>query len=386
MADRDAGRIASLDSLRGVAALFVLFDHCALMFPERLSPRSPPWSGGSWRDAWSWVDFTPLKLLFCGDQAVLIFFVLSGFVLALTFARNDAWSYRSYVVKRLCRIYLPFAAAILIATALCALCAPHAVAGLSGWFNAYWLQPLTPGLVAGHLAMTDRSAFQELDICMWSLVVELRISILFPLIALSVGANWWAACGAALLVSAAALLGYHFHPHHDLVDAFGTFQYVYLFAFGAALAFHAGRVRRWVEGTPAVVRAGLWLLALSFVTYPANRHFGLFVCGAAAVLLMTLCFADSRAARVLGTRGPVWLGRVSYSLYLLHVPVLMFVLHLLHGRAPLLVLVVAGATASLGVAELSYRFIETPAVKLGRRLARPRQRLSYTGLTAGAAE
>jgi len=47
-----------------------------------------------------------------GLEAVIVFYVLSGFVLAITAARINAPSYTAFTVKRFCRIYIPYAGSL----------------------------------------------------------------------------------------------------------------------------------------------------------------------------------------------------------------------------------------------------------------------------------
>ena len=61
------------------------------------------------------VNRTPLTALVSGGTAVRFFFVLSGFVLVLPFLRHPHSPYFPYVVKRICRIYLPYLAAVALA-------------------------------------------------------------------------------------------------------------------------------------------------------------------------------------------------------------------------------------------------------------------------------
>jgi peptidoglycan/LPS O-acetylase OafA/YrhL len=72
-----------------------------------------------------------------------------------------------------------------------------------------------------------------------------------------------------------------------------------------------------------------------------------------------------------------WLGRISYSLYLLHVVVLGQVTRALPhlGERPVLVRIAVGLLflqLALGVAALSHRWVELPGQALGRRILRPR--------------
>ncbi len=348
-----------------------MINHYALTYASRLDQRRPPWSSGLTFDPIAWIDFTPLKILFCGDQAVLVFFALSGFVLALTLKAKDGWRYDKFIVKRFFRIYLPFAAAIALSALLFQVARPHPIPSLSGWFNgASWNQPLTSGIFFGHLAMTDRPSLRELDHVMWSLVVEARISLVFPLLALCVQARWFATLLVSIIISAAALAGHHYLKAPLTYDPFSTLQYLFLFTAGAVLALKAHDISRFVSGIPLPLRLGLWALTLALITYPANRHFGLFVAGAASIVLVVLCFADRKVDRHLSGQVSVWLGRISYSLYLIHVPILLFIVHTFYGHAPLLALLLLSAAASFLMAELGHRFVEIPAMKWGGYLAK----------------
>ena len=85
IADREspaAGRILALDALRGVAACTVMFYHCLVAMPafyavytaQPAAPEAIVW----------WLAYSPLHLLWGGLEGVIVFFVLSGFVLALS--------------------------------------------------------------------------------------------------------------------------------------------------------------------------------------------------------------------------------------------------------------------------------------------------------------
>jgi hypothetical protein len=86
--DKPSGRLPSLDGLRGVAALIVVVHHTLLTVPS-LSVAyfldGPAAVRGS--KAW-WLSWTPLHLIWAGGEAVIVFFVLSGFVLALPYVNQ----------------------------------------------------------------------------------------------------------------------------------------------------------------------------------------------------------------------------------------------------------------------------------------------------------
>ena len=165
------GRIESLDAIRGLAASVVVLHHSILVFGDT-APRL--------------IRYPPLRVLFSGEVCRARVFVLSGFVLYLTFFGVDKAEWAPFAVKRALRIWPPFAAAILLAAVLWALTYSGPPSSAYWPSQANWVQAPTAFALLAHLAMTDNDRMQTLDNVMWSLVVELRLSLLCPLIAFAV--------------------------------------------------------------------------------------------------------------------------------------------------------------------------------------------------------
>jgi len=93
--------------------------------------------------------------------------------------------------------------------------------------------------------------------------------------------------------------------------------------------------------------------------------------GAFAMYLIALCVTFSKVS--LRLSGPVclWLGDISYSLYLIHMPVMLALFYLLHRHASLPVLIAISIPASLIAGHIMHILIERPATMLGRRLSAP---------------
>lgn len=375
-------RITTLDSLRGLAALTVLFSHCYEVYPEDLRFNVPLLDLSAWAQPWAWLRYTPLRLLTEGRPAVMFFFVLSGFVLALPFIRGTQPAYPRYLIKRFCRLYLPFAAAILISAALYVLIAPEPIAASGHEFNTQsWSRDITGQDVARHLLMTGMPKDEILDIPVWSLVHELRISVIFPLlITLSAIAGWSAIALAALLYVACAYAVLHIGEQSAIGTTLATGQYIVFFVAGIALARHAERWRAILGAIPSPIRPLLWLACLAAAMCPAALlPWSRYVWGIGAVGILMLAMTSPGARRLLLLPPLRWLGRVSYSLYLVHMLVLLAAVHLLYGRLPLPAILLAAVVLSLVSAEIMFRCVERPAMEIGRRFARGEPPTTSTG-------
>lgn len=368
----------SLDSLRGAAAFLVLTFHCAQLFTG-FAARTNPFSLAAWLEPWSWLKYTPLRLLVSsGPPAVVLFFALSGFVLSMPFLRSKRQpGYAEFAIKRICRIYPPFAFAILVSAMLYAVVQPTPISGLSTWFNeVLWDRPLSVDYIVRNLLMTGIPGDMTLDLVMWSLVHELRISLIFPL--LFVLTHRWpvASLAASLLLSVActaALAGTEASSlATSLVD---TGRFIFLFVAGIVMAGRVDAIRMAVSRLSPRMVLLLWLMsvALMLAPGPSLSHYYNFVWGLGAASLIILTVGSVRADRMLSVAPLVWLGKISYSLYLIHVPLLIAAVHLTYGKLPLWATVAAIIPLSLACAALMYRYVEEPSIRLGRLLAGQRR-------------
>jgi peptidoglycan/LPS O-acetylase OafA/YrhL len=84
---------------------------------------------------------------------------------------------------------------------------------------------------------------------------------------------------------------------------------------------------------------------------------------------MMIVALDSGRNAVLMSRPVLWLGQISYSLYLVHTPILLSILYICGGRLPLLIPIAIMIPISLLAAEGMNRWIERPSQAFGRQLA-----------------
>jgi peptidoglycan/LPS O-acetylase OafA/YrhL len=371
------GEIAALTGLRGCAALWVLLFHVwGAAGPRRMTLELGGLS----------LDFTPFFSI--GWAGVQLFFVLSGFLLALPYAdwcagRRGRPRTLPYLARRCVRVlpgyYLQLA--ILIALAWY----PSGPSPVEGAADAL-----------GYLAMAflpEPLGVPLLNDVWWTLPIEfsfylalpllaglLHRRLLWPLLAIAFAAmfawRWltievWA---AELAPGARFLLGYQLPGS---LDSFAL-------GMAAALAFRSPAVRAWL----AARRARPELLALAAMALGCAllywMHFGYraywtrsaitflwtpLFCLAAAALMLAAAGGSAILRCLLANRPLHYLGVVSYGIYLWHNPLLRWI----EDAAPpaggyaLPWLLPAVAGAAVAAAALSWHLLERPLILLVRR-------------------
>ena len=287
-----------------------------------------------------------------------------------------------FLVRRICRVYLPFAGSILLSLVAYNLVRPTNIDGLSYWFNNLaWKEAPTSGLVARHLLMTGLNGDDSLNPVMWSLVYELRISLIFPvLFAATYRHPSVMLLGAIVVHFAVALLigcrSLQCTPYRGdtLAQSFAlTGYFVVFFVAGIVLAKHRGKLV--LSSVPRVATSalsvlGIYCLILPNVGLVGGRLPADLTFGFGAMLLITLAVGSPTWGHVLKHAALTRLGRISYSLYLTHNIMLLLAVHAFHGTVYRLALIILIVGLSLVTAEANYRLIECPSLKLGRQLAR----------------
>jgi peptidoglycan/LPS O-acetylase OafA/YrhL len=222
----------------------------------------------------------------------------------------------------------------------------------------------------------------------WSLAVEEQFYILAPILLLAL----WRFAPAALtpLVLIATLLSFASAACALSNEPSAAFYYMPYRAWelgvGALLALRALPALKQSRPSEIAALAGLLLMVIPLFLYGDETPFPgpyalLPVLGAALIIHAGTC-RQTIVSRLLGLTPLVLIGLISYSLYLWHWPILVF-LRLVHGGTELPALVSAAAIlASLLMAWLSYRFIEQP---FRRRSAVPLRMLMQTSLASAAA-
>ncbi len=362
-------RRPELDALRGIAALMVLIQHAQQLVPPVPTPAFP----GAGFLRWLLFEHTPLRILDVGRPAVLFFFVLSGYVLTRALLVSGSPGLFAFAVQRSIRLMLPAGASVLLSVGLyLVLFDPDALPELRDRTLAWHEPPTVVQVISSTLLLADLA----LNIPLWSLVQEWRLTVLLPLVLLLRGRLLHLLVLACALMLAGQVLGAR-ENQIQLADglrgsAASTLYFALAFGTGAALAL-AGPLRALGRGERAL------LLALAALLFSMKSDLATY---AGSVILIVVAQEPGAFQRLLRRPVMVWLGRISFSLYLVHVPILVAAVYALHGTAPPLAAAVIGAALALPAAALMRVAVEEPSRRLARRAERRLSRGAASGVAA----
>jgi peptidoglycan/LPS O-acetylase OafA/YrhL len=357
----DIERLGYIDALRGYAIVGVIVVHVAQYVP-----------GLEWPfDVWA-VE---------GARGVQLFFVASALTLMLSWhARADGIA--AFYIRRVFRIAPMFWLAIPLYLALYGLgprgSAPQGISWPHIVTTAAFLHGFHPETISSIVPGGS------------TIAVEMTFYAVFPLLAASLR-SWQSAtialclaiCVAGLLYPATIEIFHHLAPRadNDLLKAFSYSWFpTQLPAFLVGiLVFHLLREFRGVLGRGAL-RAGLTVaLAVPTVTPLITGSMKiLFVVYTLDFGLLAFCLAQGAGGRVLVNAGIRYLGTISYSAYFWHFAALWALGPLGldqfgHDSAikwPYFVALLAGVFAvTVVVSSITYRFIEAPMIRVGRKVA-----------------
>jgi peptidoglycan/LPS O-acetylase OafA/YrhL len=388
------GRIEALDSVRGIAAFIVVIHHCFLTQAVYSDYFFSTWKTHA-TGLVSWIFlYTPARLAWAGYEAVTLFYVLSGLVLALPWVEGRAPEYKKYALRRMCRLYIPYVVGIAAAAVLNIVLLQHAyVSGASNWVNSMtWTNPVTPFVMFDHLAIIGHHA--TINGVTHTLIWEIRVSLLFPLIIVPIcrwgmrGALAVLGCLVALIVGLQLLYGdiskvgnlLASWPHQGIankaaVELQWTAYYACFFVFGSVLAARIREIRLLFSGVGSwlgivLLGAGLLVFQGHWSQWHAVQEFMVAV---GSVLILGAALAPGGVEKILLKRFPRYLGRLSFSLYLVHVPVILALTILTHGTLSLPLLILIVVPVSIALADVFDRLVTAPSANLGHRLTQTRR-------------
>jgi peptidoglycan/LPS O-acetylase OafA/YrhL len=319
---RQRERLPGLDVLRGLAAVSVLAFHFTTRFGAIFGHPAPLWLLVPW-----------------GERGVDVFFVISGFAIQLSLESTN--TAKDFLVSRAIRLYPTFWAALALTfTVVTVFGLPERVT--------------SPLDALANLSMIPESlGARAVDAVYWTLERELRFYGLM-LLMLALGLRRYTV--HALLVIVAVLAAdstSHMIPHfiRDLLNA----GYAHLFACGAVLASF--------RNASSWKTAGLLALCIG-----ASGPIAV-VSHAASARAAALVWLASRPFAGVHVRPLLFLGRISYPLYLVHQYIGYVVMRALYARgAPPTVAIASACAVALANATALHFLVEKPCLELMRRM------------------
>jgi peptidoglycan/LPS O-acetylase OafA/YrhL len=346
--------IDELQALRGIAAFAVMIGHCLIYY------QNPPWLAN-------------IAALFNGRSAVVVFFVLSGYVLTRSWQGSvfDRTSIVRFYLQRAFRIY----PAIWVASVpgLIYLCLLHwriPVSGTSAFFDdRFHASRFNTFFIVASLAGAGSFILPQL----WSVCIEIIASVAIPGIAFTVMHRRGLAFG---ILTVSLIISF----------AFGNYTYYHIslyfvdFVVGAFIAMPGNLIYRVSAVLPARAIFSVSLLGLVLSQYIPLDYYSptVHLCETllAAVGICILVAAKTRIS-VMKSGPLLFLGDISYSIYLLHFVILCMLAKALAVAESSLGFVLSGASSSISVtvgtvavtvplAWLSYRWVERPGIRIGK--------------------
>jgi len=343
--------IPSLDGLRAIAVLLVFFAHSRV---ENIVP---------------------------GGLGVTVFFVLSGYLITtlmrIEYARSGAISYRGFYLRRLLRLMPP----LFIVVAASGLLA--AVSIIDGAFTSGGLFSALFYFGNYHVISHDFHGMPAGIGLVWSLAIEEHYYLLYPPLAallLRVGRVGLSVIVLSMLCAAVLAWRYWlvFHGGSEAYLMMATDTRVDAILIGCLMALLRNP---WLDRVPAPKALHDWAIASVCVAvlmgtllyrdevFRLTARYTLQSLAIAPLIYLAVARADRLPFRWLNARPLVYIGTISYTIYLSH-HVILLGLAKHWPQLSWIWLTLAGAALTLALAEPMRRWVEEPCAKLRKRLHR----------------
>lgn len=358
-------RIRGLDSIRGIAAVMVVLFHLALMV---LSPQAIQHT----------LKYSLFVALFLNGQfAVTLFYILSGFVLTYALTKEGDYRFLHFMQKRVVRLYIPYASALAIAFALFFIWrstnlphVPHMV----------WDLPAHPLNYLSLILMGGMQGQGSIDSPIWTICVEMQAALFMPFL-VRVDKSKLPFFVIALIV-AGQLFAYIEMPwgaenFRNPIGAVGrlaaTLYYFQFFGMGSLIFQWREEIANFLAGCSRIViatMAAVSVVCLGMCAFTTSEQIGTSLDAIAACFIICTCVSLPAINQSLAKAPLLFFGKISFSLYLTHVPIMQFVGSLaapIVGATPAMI---SSLIPVIAIAYLFNRYVEQPAADLSHSLSR----------------
>lgn len=357
----ESQRYQFIDCLRAVAVLLVLVTHIAELYVSLADPNG---RDGQWIAAWA----HEYRL---GRAGVTLFFIISGFVIPSSFSGTQGDGAKKFIITRFFRLFPLFWVSIVLSLP-----------------TQNWGAGKYPSAIEVAANMTMVPVFfgvTEINGAYWTLAVELIFYGLCLVLFLSGLVRNQPALAILCLIFNYSFINLEYTHNLKIADGvLGEFPVFLGFMFWGALSrirFEQGRLSPFAELVFWIVALG-WLFAFpmagfheAHVRHHAEpdmvpRLYGGYFAPFAAFFFSYFFFR-------LQNRVLVYIGKISYSIYLLQGAVMFGCLYVvdhafpeMYGKLSLYVTLPAIAALTILASTVTYRWVEVPAQRLGRRIVK----------------
>jgi peptidoglycan/LPS O-acetylase OafA/YrhL len=335
-----------LDSSRGIAATAVMLAHFQLTVVP-LQNNSPFFK-------------SPLAIITDGQSAILYFFILSGFVLTMSLKKNEEFSlvnYMKFIVSRIFRIFPAFIFTLLFTFLIINFFKERP----GGWISQFWNEQVSTVSLITQSFLIKRIPNESVLRLIpqdWTLTIEIAISFLLPLLAYASWKN-----SVLLLITV-----------YGAVKFLSLDPFVFDFSCGIFIAVNKTFLQqKWqtLKWKGVILIAALLLICADYL-FPAeliradvllihHKSWGL-------VIFLWALISSRKIQKVFSTKPLVFLGRISYSFYLLHLILLMIVAVIFPESNPAILFLIYFAV-TIAFSFLIFKTIEIPFIRMAKRLS-----------------
>jgi peptidoglycan/LPS O-acetylase OafA/YrhL len=325
------------------------------------------------------IVYSPINFLWAGSSAVKLFFVLSGFVLSIPFFSKDIskYTFLSYSIKRFLRIYLPTAAIITLG-----LIVKHSLYDFSAATNFGFAAKHFMGesFVGEEILNVYRllHPYLNLNPSLWTMPIEIKLSILIPLyVYILKRVNFWASLvllfSQFILYKIGLVIGIA-----KIYPEYATLYYFPLFLTGSLLCKYRVVIVEWINKKGNLFFFTLLIVAVLIYTIKYSMwwlpdyvlklvwKFEEYIGIIPSTILMILALSK-KAEPMLSKKYLTFIGKISFSLYLVHHTTLLCSIYLFGKVFIQPVVIFIGIAMCFPIAYLFYIWIEQPSLKLAKK-------------------
>lgn len=343
--------LKTLDSLRGLAAINVFFAHIwSITRPYELNLK--PW------------------LFFCsGHESVILFFVLSGYVLTLAHNKKKE-SYFHYITRRALRIYPAYYLSMIFGVIAFLLIKPIKIAEYTAGFNSGFPSIILDKMTIINALLLVKHSGSPINGPTWSLSYEMLISVtLLPLL-------WKYHNHKNKIIIIIIILDIAFKFMRSKYANFNTlsdnFYYSIFFITGSLTFQYQEKLK--ILTKSIFIPIYLFIYANLFFCYGPKYLLNHIIIsdiltgiGSAGIILLAL--NNLNIIKLLSLKIILFYGKISFSFYLLHINIMYVLIYLLHDLIPLSIIKVIIFIVTTIVSWIGYKYVELPFIAIGKKIA-----------------